>query len=156
MRNYGELILEEVVQSMMRRSRTYDNMSITGKRWGWSAAYIDSLKASYAKYTLSHFIRLRAWQHARKNVNTYFCRATLVISWWNLFKPVLFNTFSMILMMIRKTVTRFTVGTKLGGITNVMTHSSLNNFEGLNARFQQNTKKCFWTKKVREICDAWK
>lgn len=58
--------------------------------------------------------------------------------------------FSMILMMIKKTFTRFIADTKLGAITNVMTYSSLNNFERLNAKFQQNSQGVFEPRKSKK------
>ena len=53
-------------------------------------------------------------------------------------------------MMIKKTFTRFIADTKLGAITNVMTYSSLNNFERLYAKFQQNSQGVFEPRKSKK------
>lgn len=76
----------------------------------------------------------------QKNMSNDFSRVTLEISWWNTFKRVLFNTFSVIIMTIEKTLSRFIVDVKLGRITNTTAYSSLNNCDRLTVKFQQNSE----------------
>ena len=52
----------------------------------------------------------------------------------------MFNTFSVLIMTIEKTLSRFIVDVKLGRITNMTAYPSLNNRDRLTVKFQQNSE----------------